>query len=159
MSNTLIPSAIKFAVNLHKYHDIPLSKAYAQAVAQFRSLRSEHQIATKTAALEAEAYGAIFAPTEIERGFAKEQDALENWSSKAELDAGAIAARKRWKAIVERTGAVGSGWTKGQDYVRLWKEGVRPTYAPGLTEPTETGPTAEQVAETADFMGVRALAR
>lgn len=124
-------------------------------MAQFRSLRSEHQIATKTAALEAEAYGAVFAPTEIERGFAKEQEALENWSSKAEMDAGAIAARKRWKAIVERTGAVGSQWTKGQDYVRLWKEGVRPTYAPSLTEPTPTGPTAEEVAETADFMGVK----
>lgn len=150
--------AIKFTVNLHKYHEIPLSKAYAQAVAQFRSLRSEHHIATKTAALEAEAYGAVYAPTEIERGFAKEQEALENWHSKAELDAGAIAARKRWKAIVERHGAVGSEWTKGQDYVRLWKEGVRPTYAPSLTEPTTAAPTDEEFAEKPDYMGVNRAA-
>lgn len=141
-------------MNLHKYHEIPLSKAYAQAVAQFRSLRSEHHIATTTAALEAEAYGAVYAPSEIERGFAKEQEALENWESKAELDAGAIVARKRWKAIVDRQGGVGSEWSKGEEYVRLWKEGVRPTYAPSLTEPIETLPTSQETAAQVDFMGV-----
>ena len=75
-------SAVKFTVNLHKFHEIPLSEAYARAVAQFRSLRGEHHIATTTAVMEAEAYGAVFAPTAIEQGFAKEQMHIEAWQSK-----------------------------------------------------------------------------
>jgi len=150
--NPTAEDAVKFTVNLHKFHEIPLSEAYARAVAQFRSLRGEHHIATTTAVMEAEAYGAVFAPTAIEQGFAKEQMHIEAWQSKDELDAGAIAARKRWRAIIERQGRVGSGWSKGQDYVRLWKEGVRPTYAPGLTEPTVEEPTPQEVAQRADYM-------
>lgn len=146
---------MKFTVNLHKHHQIPLNKAYAQAVAQFRSLRAEHRVATVTAVMEAEAYGAKFPPTEIEQNFMREQKELEGWERKEELDAGAIAARKRWKAIVERHGTVGSEWSKGEQYVRLWKEGVRPTYAPSLTEPTGTKPSAEQIAESADWMGLQ----
>lgn len=151
-----IHSAVKYTINLHKYHEIPLSKAYARAIAQFRSLRAEHHIATTTAVMEAEAYGAAFGPTHIEQGFAKEQKELEAWHKKGELDAGAIAARKRWRAIIERHGRVGSEWSKGQEYVRLWKEGVRPTYAPSLTEPVvATGPTPEEVAASADPMMIR----
>jgi len=150
--NPSAEDAVKFTINLHKYHEIPLSGAYARAVAQFRALRGEHHIATTTAALEAEAYGAIFAPTAIEQGFAKEQKQIEAWHSKDELDAGAIAARKRWRAIIERQGTVGSGWSKGQEYVRLWKDGVRPTYAPSLTEVTMEEATPQEIAESADYM-------
>ena len=113
---------------------MPLSKAYSTAVAQFRSLRSEHHIATTVAALEAEAYGSVFGPSEIEIGFVKEKKALETWERKDELDEGALAARKRWRAIIEKQGGV-SEWTKGQEYVKLWKKGIWPTYSPALTEP------------------------
>jgi small subunit ribosomal protein S23 len=51
-----------------------------------------------------------------------------------ELDKGTIAARKRWKAIADKTGWQGE-WSRGQEYVRLWREGVRPTYMSALTEP------------------------
>lgn len=106
--------------------------------------------------MEAEAYGAIFGPTSIEQGHAREQKELEKWHRKDELDAGAIAARKKWRAIIERQGRVGSEWTKGQEYVRLWKEGIRPTYAPGITDaPVQSGPTPEQIAESADPMMLR----
>jgi small subunit ribosomal protein S23 len=105
--------------------------------------------------MEADAYGAKFPLTPIERNFLKEQKELESWQRKDELDAGAIAARKRWKAIIDRQGGVGSEWSKGQEYVRLWKEGVRPSYLPSLTEPKETGPTAEEIAQRADWMGVQ----
>ena len=112
---------------------MPLAKAYAKAIAQFRSLRSEHHIATTVAVLEAEAYGSTFGLTEIELGFSKEMKKLESWERKEELDEGAIAARKRWRAIIDKD--ADSGWTKGQEYVKLWKKGIRPTYAPALTEP------------------------
>jgi len=146
--------AVKFTVNLHKYQEIPLNKAYAQSVAQFRALRAEHHVATVTAVMEAEAFGAKFPPTRIEQNFLREQKALEGWQRKDEQDAGAIAARKRWKAIINRQGGVGLEWSKGQEYVRLWKEGVRPTYMPSLTEPPETAPTEMEIAESADWMGV-----
>jgi small subunit ribosomal protein S23 len=131
---------------------IPLTQAYTRAIAQFRSLRSEHHIATTFAAMEADAIGAVFAPGEIEHAFEKETKGLITWERKAELDEGAIAARKRWKAIVEKQDGVGQ-WTKGEKYVRLWREGVRPTYSPALTEPvTVDALSAEQIAESADFM-------
>lgn len=105
--------------------------------------------------MEAEAYGAKFSSTHIEKNFAKEQKAIDAWTKKDEMDAGAIAARKRWRAIIERQGRVGSEWTKGQQYVRLWQEGVRPTYAPSLTEPTVgSEPSVVEVAQNVDFMAI-----
>jgi small subunit ribosomal protein S23 len=150
--------AIRFAVNLYHYHHIPLSQAYARAISQFRSLRSEHHIATTFAALEAEAYGAKFGPTEIESGFEKEKESLKTFERREELDEGAMAARKRWRAIVEKQGGVGQ-WTKGEEYVRLWKQGIRPTYAPGLTEPviTSAGLSQQEIAESPDYFNIRPL--
>jgi small subunit ribosomal protein S23 len=131
---------------------MPLTSAYARAIAQFRSLRSEHHIATSFAALEAEAHGAVFGPGEIERGFEIEKRNLATWERREDLDEGAIAARKRWKAIADRTSGQGE-WSRGQEYVRLWKEGVRPTYLPALTESVITSQGLElKEKENADFM-------
>jgi hypothetical protein len=86
-------------VNLHQHHDLSISKAYASAIAQFRALRAEQEVANATAALEAEAYGGSFGQTEIERNFEREGKALQTWTRGAShLDEGEVAARKRWKA-------------------------------------------------------------
>ncbi|PCH33903.1 hypothetical protein WOLCODRAFT_112765 [Wolfiporia cocos MD-104 SS10] len=160
--------AIRYAVNLHEHHEVPLTKAYSAAVAQFRSLRSEHDVAKKFALLEVEHYGIAFGPSQVEITFAKEERAFESWRKNEELDAGENAAKKRWRAIVEREGPPGS-WTKGQEYVRLWQEGIRPTYAPLLTErkitssgltgvpsPPKSGiPEQERAVRSADWMTVR----
>ncbi|KAF8640956.1 hypothetical protein AX17_000602 [Amanita inopinata Kibby_2008] len=132
--NPTAEDAIRFAVNLYQYHNLSLTEAYARAVSQFRSLRSEHHIATKYAVMEARYLGATFVPTETEHGFNKEIRNLDTWERREELDEGALAARKRWKAIVQRQDGVDQ-WTRGQEYVRLWKNGIRPNYAPALTEP------------------------
>ncbi|EAU92728.1 hypothetical protein CC1G_01773 [Coprinopsis cinerea okayama7 len=125
--------AIQYALNLYQYHGVSLSEAYARSVAQFRALRSEHHVATVFAVMEAEALGGTFAPDEVDRTFQKEAEALETWQLKEKKDEGALAARKRWKAIVEKRDGVDQ-WTKGEEYVRLWKEGVRPDYSPILAE-------------------------
>lgn len=117
-----------------------MSDAYSTAVAQFRALRSEHHIATTFAVQEALALGSTFGPSEIETSFELQKKALQTWSRKEELDEGAIAARKRWKAIVDKTHGIGQ-WSKGEEYVRLWQEGVRPNYMPALTEPLSTPTT------------------
>ena len=68
---------------------------------------------------------------------------MATWERRAELDEGAIAARKRWKAIVDsQPGA--NQWTKGIEYVRLWKEGARPNYIPSLTQSTMPVPQHNQ---------------
>ncbi|KAF8633006.1 hypothetical protein AX15_001603 [Amanita polypyramis BW_CC] len=141
--NPTAEDAIRFAVNLYEHQSLSLTEAYARAIAQFRSLRSEHFIATRFAVMEAQYLGAVFVPTEIQHGFNKEVRNLDTWERREEFDEGAIAARKRWKASVERQDGVNQ-WTRGQEYVRLWKEGVRPSYAPALTEPIVQNPQATQ---------------
>ena len=115
-----------------------LSEAYAKAVAQFRALRSEHHIASTFAALEAEQLGSTFGKSEIENLFEREKRSLATWDRKEELDEGALAARKRWKATVERPHVKqledeNKSWSKGEEYVRLWQTGNRPNYIPALT--------------------------
>ncbi|KAJ8488319.1 hypothetical protein ONZ45_g1399 [Pleurotus djamor] len=143
--------AIEFTANLHNAHGIPLSEAYARSIAQFRALRSEQHVAANFAALEAEQLGAVFGPSETELGFVKEKRSLSSWERREELDEGAMAARKKWKSIFERQST--GTWSRGEEYVRLWKEGVRPTYAPALAEPEKPAAlTAEDIAASADYL-------
>jgi len=147
--------AIRYAVNLYHHHDIPLTEAYTRAISQFRSLRAERYIASNFAAAEAEAFGARFGPGEIEHSFEKEKKYLETWERKAELDSGALVARKRWKAIVDRRSGV-EQWTQGKEYQRLWKDGVRPSYLLS-TQPVvaqEVLSSAEAISRSADFLAV-----
>ena len=123
-------SAIKYAVNLHEAHDIPLTEAYKTAVAQFRALRSEHDVAKTVALMEAEATGLEFGPSVVEKNYMAEEKALQSWGRKDEQDAAAQAARKRWRAVIEKEGV----WTRGEEYTRLWQEGIRPTYSPAVDE-------------------------
>jgi len=56
---------------------------------------------------------------------------------------------------VERHGGGGEEWTKGKEYVRLWQEGVRPTYSTALAEPVlPQAPSAEEIAKSVDYMQV-----
>jgi small subunit ribosomal protein S23 len=100
-------------------------------VAQFRSLRSEHHIATTFAAMEAQELGSTFGTSEIEHSFELQKKGLSTWEKKEEQDEGALAAQKRWKAIVERRHGADQ-WSKGEEYVRLWQQGVKPNYMPVL---------------------------
>jgi len=126
--------AIQFTLNLKEHHGIPLSQAYARAIAQFRALRSEHHIATTFAVLEAEALGAVFVRGEIEHAFEKEKRALATWERLDDIDEGSLAARKRWKMIAERH-AGESQWSKGVQYVKMWQAGNRVNYSPVMTSP------------------------
>lgn len=130
-------SAIQFALNLYQYHSLSLSDAYARAVTQFRALRSEHHIATTFAVMEATELGSTFS-SEVEGSHEMFKKTISTWERRAELDEGALAARKRWKAIVDKNQG-GNQWTKGEQYVRLWQEGARPNYMPSLTQATVEG--------------------
>jgi len=121
-------------MSLHECHGLSLSDAYCRAVAQFRALRSEHHIATAYAVYEAEAFGSNFGPSEIEKAFEREKEVLETWKQEEQVDDSARMATKRWRAIIARDPGEGN-WTKGEEYVRLWKANIKPECAPQLTEP------------------------
>jgi len=87
--------------------------------------------------MEAEQLGSVFGPSEASRTFERHKQSLATWDRKEEQDEGALAARKRWKAIVERHHGANQ-WTKGEQYVRLWQEGIRPDYMPAVTTIEET---------------------
>lgn len=166
---------MRFALNLHQAHGLALSDAYATSVAQFRTLRAVQHVATRFAAQAAVAHGARFGPSETTRGFEAESRVLEASELRRErLDDGARLARRRWRMIaLGGGGGSGSGggdsgsgvgavagedadrkaWSRGEEYVRLWKEGVRPDYSPALTEPIS--PPTDPV----DFMGTRDRSR
>jgi small subunit ribosomal protein S23 len=118
-------------------------------VAQFRALRAEEEVGNTVAALEAEAYGGTFGPTEVEANFEREGKALQSWTRPpGHLDEGEIAARKRWKAIVERAPNTTGPWTRGESYTRLWRDGVRPDYVAALTQPVSQPPPASPTTPT-----------
>lgn len=158
-------SAVQFALNLHQAHGLALSDAYAASIAQFRTLRAVQHVATRFAAQAASVYGARFGPSQTVRGFEAENRVLEANELRSErLDDSARLARRRWRMVALGTGgddgvSVGGtangdaanrkAWSRGEEYVRLWKEGVRPDYSPALTEPISP-------INTADFMGTRA---
>ena len=154
---------MQFALNLHQAHGITLSDAYATSISQFRSLRAVQHVATRFAAQAAKAYGASFGPSATERGFEVENKVLDANELRTErLDDSARLARSRWRMVAlrshggeEESSAVGidtpadrKAWSRGEEYVRLWKEGVRPDYSPALTE--SIAPI-----NSADFMGTR----
>lgn len=81
------------------------------------------------ALMEAHHYGIEFGPSQVDINFQKEEKALDTFAQHHERRMGESMARKRWRAIVERASPPAS-WTKGQEYTRLWQQGVRPNYAP-----------------------------
>jgi len=172
---------VRFALNLHQAHGLALSDAYATSVAQFRALRATQHVATRFAAQAATAHGARFGPSETTRGFEAEGRVLEASELRRErLDDSARLARSRWRMVALGNGAgggvggiSGSGlgavavaggggedadrdaWSRGEEYVRLWREGVRPDYSPALTEPISNSSPIDSV----DFMGTRDRSR
>ncbi|KAF7307182.1 37S ribosomal protein S25, mitochondrial [Mycena indigotica] len=99
--NPSVEDAIQLTLNLHQVHNYSLSDAYAQSVAQFRALRSEHHIATTIAAMEAEQLGGVFGRGEIEHGFEKEKRAIATWERLDDVKEGTLASRKRWKMVAD----------------------------------------------------------
>lgn len=78
-------SVVACTIHLHKNHSLSLAQAYHHTLSSYHALRAEREHASRSAVLEAQAYGGIFAisedgkPTaavEIERGYRKETEEL-----------------------------------------------------------------------------------
>jgi len=153
---------VRFALNLHEAHGLALTDAYATTIAEFRTLRAAQHVATRFAAQQAAvAHGARFGLSATARGFEAESAVLEADERRSErLDDSAQLARRRWRMMPlganGNSGGDGeSEWSRGEEYVRLWREGVRPDYSPALTEPVDSTLSKFDLAVSADFMGTR----
>ncbi|KAF8203024.1 mitochondrial ribosomal protein S25-domain-containing protein [Pholiota molesta] len=113
--NPTSEDAIQFALNLYQYHSLSLSDATLEP--------------SPSSALCAQSTTLPPPSRSWKQGIGL--DLLR----RTELDEGALAARKRWKAIVDKNHG-DNQWTKGEQYVRLWQEGARPNYMPSLTQAT-----------------------
>ena len=126
-----LSSVMRFTMNLHTVHGLPLTHAYHAAVLQYRALRAEHKVMTQFAVLEAEMYGATFTPGELERGYNLEQAALKTYDPTATRDLSVLRARKKWRPVVEKTP---EQFTEGHEYAQAYEQGIVPTYHEGTAE-------------------------
>ncbi|KAL4069772.1 mitochondrial ribosomal protein S25-domain-containing protein [Scleroderma yunnanense] len=158
--NPVPEDAIQFAVNLHKHHKVSLAVAYTRAVAEFRALRAEHDIASSFARMEAEAYGMVF-PSEIDRTFEKEDMVYKAPERKRALDEGALLARKRWRAVLNIDSGMGNTWSRGREYAKLQEQGVHPKHtfveeslqSPAVSEETAASDSQKSSASP-DFLRI-----
>jgi len=124
-------SAIQFAVSLYEHHDLPLSIAYHQAAAQFRSLRAELAVASEFAINEAKFLGAEFAPNELERGVDLTNRALVTWSRTGSSGRRkAISIRNRFFPVWKGRTGVPDYWSRGVGYTKRWLRGMPPMFWP-----------------------------
>ncbi|BGP12342.1 hypothetical protein JCM10213_002878 [Rhodosporidiobolus nylandii] len=78
---TTVPSAedcIAYISNLVSSHNLPLTRAYPHGISQFRTLRAEHELSTRSAMLQAQSHGALFFG-ELDKTLALEEKVLDEW--------------------------------------------------------------------------------
>lgn len=83
-SHATLRSAIAFIHNLVTSHAFPISRAYPHGIAQFRTLRSEHETASRAAQLQAASFGAVFFG-ELDKTLAVEERVLDEWVGAREI--------------------------------------------------------------------------
>jgi small subunit ribosomal protein S23 len=124
-------SVVACTIHLHKNHSLSLSQAYHHTLSSYHALRAEHEHASRSAVLEAQAYGAVFTTTssgeasaavEIERGFRKEaQELLKGAAHFRKIyraGAGQEAAEGDANSGTTRVKSASNQYSKGQQYLK-----------------------------------------
>ncbi|GAA5827176.1 hypothetical protein JCM11251_001154 [Rhodosporidiobolus azoricus] len=120
---SVVPTAedcISYIHNLTTSHSLPLTQAYPHGIAQFRTLRAEHETATLAARQQASSFGAIFFG-EIEKTVAVEEKILDQW----------VGAREVQARFAAGTGAAAGAAAAGPVAV----QGVEGVWAPAEARP------------------------
>lgn len=79
--NPSVEDFVSCTLNAHRKGGLSLSQAYHNTLSSYHGLKAEHEHATRYAILEAKHYGADLGKTETQRGFEKEDKALESWAA------------------------------------------------------------------------------
>lgn len=122
--NPSVEDFVACTLAAHRQGGLSLSQAYHNTLSSYHGLKAEHEHATRYAALEAKYYGADLGRTETQRGFEKEDKALESWAAwaaggAASGDAASAADVQQTKAArVKRTDQT---FTSGDAYLEAAK--------------------------------------
>lgn len=124
--NPSVEDFVACTMAAHKTGALSLSQAYHNTLSAYHGLKAEHEHASRYAVLEATYYGAGLGKSETQRGFEKEERALESWAAWAAggleaTAAGAVAvtgskpsgSRRR----VNRVKRTDDTYTMGQSYL------------------------------------------
>ncbi|GAA6002615.1 hypothetical protein JCM10207_007594 [Rhodosporidiobolus poonsookiae] len=141
-TNPSAEDCISYILNLVEAHSLPLARAYPHGIAQFRTLRAEHETSTRAAQLEAQSFGAVFFG-EIDRTLAVEERVLDEWVGAREI--------QNAMASAGGPGAVG----KPQATV----QGVSGTWAPAEARPASVLGTEDESLFSGGVEYLQAFAR
>ncbi|SPO22545.1 related to RSM25 - mitochondrial ribosomal protein, small subunit [Ustilago trichophora] len=126
--NPSVEDFVACTLAAHRQGGLSLSQAYHNTLSSYHGLKAEHEHATRYAVLEAKYYGADLGKTETQRGFEKEDKALESWAAWA---AGGMAGDAANAADLQQTKAArvkrtDQTFTNGDAYLeaaKAFKEG------------------------------------
>ncbi|SJX61219.1 related to RSM25-mitochondrial ribosomal protein, small subunit [Sporisorium reilianum f. sp. reilianum] len=123
--NPSVEDFVACTLAAHRQGGLSLSQAYHNTLSSYHGLKAEHEHASRYAILEAKYYGADLGKTETQRGFEKEDKALESWAAWAaggtaggDAAAGADAQQQAKAARVKRTDQT---FTSGDAYLEAAK--------------------------------------
>ncbi|CDU24418.1 related to RSM25-mitochondrial ribosomal protein, small subunit [Sporisorium scitamineum] len=148
--NPSVEDFVACTLAAHRQGGLSLSQAYHNTLSSYHGLKAEHEHATRYAILEAKYYGADLGKTETQRGFEKEDKALESWAAWA---AGGMAggdaatgadAQQQAKAV--RVKCTDQTFTSGEAYLeaaKAFREGkISPEHLGSVAQPALSQPTA-----------------
>lgn len=125
-----VEDVVACTIAAHRQGGLSLSQAYHNTLSSYHALKAEHEHATRYAALEARYYGADLGKSETQRGFEKEDKALESWAAwaagGAQLGDPATQATEVQQVKATRVKRTDDTFTSGQAYLeaaKAFKEG------------------------------------
>lgn len=121
--NPSVEDFVACTLAAHRHGGLSLSQAYHNTLSSYHGLKAEHEHATRYAVLEAKYYGADLGKTETERGFEKEDEALDSWAAWAAggIVAGDAAAGEVQQTKAARIKRTDETFTSGQAYLAAAK--------------------------------------
>ncbi len=169
--NPSVEDFVACTLAAHRHGGLSLSQAYHNTLSSYHGLKAEHEHASRYAILEAKYYGADLGKSETQRGFEKEDKALESWAAWAaggmvSGDAASAAAdAQQTKATrVKRTDQT---FTSGEAYLeaaKAFKEGkisserlgsgAEVVSAQGTTSPLAASNVTQASGAADDFLGL-----
>ncbi|PWZ03138.1 hypothetical protein BCV70DRAFT_12177 [Testicularia cyperi] len=78
--NPTVEDVVACTLEAHRKGGLSLSQAYHNTLSSYHGLKAEHEQASRYALLEARYYGADMGKSETQRGFEREDKALESWA-------------------------------------------------------------------------------
>lgn len=114
-----LTSVIQCTLRTSEMSELSLSQAYRRTLASYHAIQAEREHRIRYANVEARALGADLGPSETDRGFIKEQRALDKWATFAGTQAVATGeSTPGVSGTAARTKREDTTFTAGADYLK-----------------------------------------